>query len=134
MKKYGLTGVLIFVSWFILDYVIHQLILGSAYQATKELWRPPAEMKMWLMWIVSILVIIILIYMYDKLVANKSLNKGLLFGLLYGLATGLSMGYGTYSVQPITYGIALTWFLGTVVEMVVAGLWLGLFVKDETAA
>jgi L-cystine uptake protein TcyP (sodium:dicarboxylate symporter family) len=88
-------------------------------------------MKMWVINLVNVIVIVVLIYMYDKLVANKSLNKGLLFGLLYGIATGVSMGYGTYSVQPIPYHMALIWFLGSAVRATVAGLWLGLFVKDE---
>ena len=35
------------------------------------------------------------------------------------------MGYGTYSVMPIPYSMALTWFLGAVVEGAAAGLLVG---------
>jgi len=38
------------------------------------------------------------------------------------------MGYGTYSVMPIPYIMALVWFLGTLVEAVLGGLLAGLMV------
>jgi hypothetical protein len=43
----------------------------------------------------------------------------------------MGMGYGTYSVMPIPYSLALGWFWGTVVETTLAGVLLGLIVKEE---
>ena len=40
------------------------------------------------------------------------------------------MGYGTYSFQPIPYMMALTWFLGSLVEGILAGLIVGAIVRD----
>ena len=49
MKKvYAIIA--IFVGWEILDFIIHSLILGSAYAAQPQLWRPMGEMKMWLIY------------------------------------------------------------------------------------
>jgi hypothetical protein len=70
------------------------------------------------------------VLIYARLVANKSLSAGLQFGILYGVGYGISMGYGSYSVMPIPYHIALTWFLGTLVEMTVAGILVGVIVKE----
>jgi hypothetical protein len=55
---------------------------------------------------------------------------GLKYGLLFGLGAGVSMGYGSYSVMPIPYHMAFTWFLGSVVEATVGGLILGAIVRD----
>jgi hypothetical protein len=40
------------------------------------------------------------------------------------------MGYGTYSVMPIPYSMALTWFLGAVVEAALAGLLVGKIIHE----
>jgi hypothetical protein len=40
------------------------------------------------------------------------------------------MGYGTYSMMPIPYCMALTWFLGTVIKAVLGGLLLGAIIKN----
>jgi hypothetical protein len=130
-KKLLIGTVAVFIAWQILDFVIHNLILMDAYAATAHLWRPEGEMKMGLMIIVGLLAALFFVAIYVKLVSPKTLQNGLWYGILFGLGTGISMGYGTYSVQPITYGIAIGWFLGTLVETTVAGLMLGLLVKED---
>jgi len=47
-----------------------------------------------------------------------------------GFGAGVAMGYGSYSVMPIPYHMALTWFLGTLAEALVAAVVVGLLVKD----
>jgi hypothetical protein len=124
-KKIIFSVIVVFVVWSILDFVIHQLILGTSYQATANLWRPMTEMKMGLMYGVVFLVSIAFVCLFAFFVENRGVKTGFFFGLIYGLGAGLSMGYGTYSVMPIPYYMALTWFLGTVVEYVAAGLLVG---------
>ena len=124
-KKIIYSVIMVFVVWSILDFVIHQLILGGSYQATAGLWRPMAEMKMGLMYGVVFLVSIAFVCLYALFVGKRGIITGFFFGLLYGCAAGLSMGYGTYSYMPIPYHMALTWFLGTVVEFTIAGLIVG---------
>jgi hypothetical protein len=55
---------------------------------------------------------------------------GLTYGLLYGIAVGVGMGYGSYSMMPIPYSMALTWFLGTVLNGILGGLLLGAIIKN----
>ena len=130
-KKIIMAVIGVFVAWMILDYVIHEVILSGAYEQTKEMWR--AEMKNGLMVIVSILSALFFVLLYALLVENKGTATGIKFGLLFGLATGISMGYGTYSVMPIPYGMAFTWFLGSVVEATVAGWLMGMIFKEKKA-
>ena len=130
MKKFILAVVAVFVAWGILDMIIHGLILEPLYQQSAQLWRPEGEMMMGLMYIVSLLSSIFFVWIYYALI-NKSMKNALLYGLFYGLTTGISMGYGTYSFMPIPYLLALGWFLGTVVETVVAGALLGWIIKEE---
>ena len=130
MKKTLLAIVAVFVSWQVLDFVIHNVILSSTYAATQELWRPMEEMKMGLMMFVSIVSAACFVLVYNWFFKEKNMMTGMKYGLIFGIGVGISMGYGTYSVQPILYSTALGWLLGTVVETTIAGLITGLIIKD----
>ena len=133
MKRTVLAIVLDFVAWEILDFVIHGVILQASYAATLELWRPEAEMKMGLMQLVLLISAIAFVFIYRLLCGEKDVMKGLKYGIWFGIAIGVGMGYGTYSVMPIPYSIALTWFLGSVLEGAAAGLIVGsVGIGDET--
>jgi len=129
-KKIFLAGVVVFILWSVLDFIIHGLILESTYASTASLWRPMAEMKMGLMYVTVFIAALSFSAIYGYLVAKKSIMAGLTYGLLYGIAVGVGMGYGTYSVMPIPYCMALTWFLGTVIESILGGLLLGAIIKN----
>lgn len=132
MVKRVVIGVLVvFIVWSALDYVIHGVMLQSTYEATAHLWRPMEEMKMGLMYVVSILVATFFVLIFALLIQPKSLVTGLKYGLLFGLVMGISMGHGSYCYMPIPYSLAFTWFAGTVVEITIAGLLVGLIVKED---
>lgn len=128
-KRIVIAAVVIFVVWAALDFVIHGVILGSAYAATPQLWRPMAEMKLAVMYVATLIAALTFAGVYGWLIAPKSVAIGLRYGLLFGIGAGVAMGYGSYAVMPIPYEMALGWFLGTVVEAVVAGALAGLIIK-----
>jgi len=130
IKKIIIAVIAVFIAWSLLDFVIHMVILKSSYEETSNLWRSQEEMKNVLMFIVTLLVSLFFVLIYANLIKDHSMTTGLKYGLFFGLAAGISMGYGTYSVSPIPYSMALTWFLGSVVEYVVGGLLVGLIVKE----
>ena len=129
-KKIFLAAIVVFVLWSVLDFIIHGLILKSAYASTASLWRPMAEMKMGLMYVTVFIAALAFSAIYGYLVAKKSPMAGLTYGLLYGIAVGVGMGYGSYSMMPIPYSMVLTWFLGTVIEAILGGLLLGAIIKN----
>ena len=122
MKKIIIAVVAVFVAWSILDFLIHGVLLQSAYAATQQLWRPMNEMKMNVMHIAVLIASFAFVWIYARYIGNKTIATGLMYGLWYGLGAGVSMGYGTYSVMPIPYTMAITWFLGSILEGAAAGL------------
>jgi hypothetical protein len=130
VKKVIIGTIAVFVAWMVLDALIHQVILGAAYKATAELWRPMEEMKNVLMVIVVLISAVVFVYIYAEFVAKKSMNTAIKYGIIFGIGVGISMGYGTYAVMDIPYFMALTWFLGTVVETTLGGMLLGIIVKE----
>ena len=129
-KKIFLAAVVVFVLWSVLDFIVHGVILKSAYASTASLWRPMAEMKMGLMYVTVFIAALAFSAIYGYLVAKKSTMAGFTYGLLYGIAVGVGMGYGSYSVMPIPYSMALTWFLGTVIKAILGGVLLGAIIKN----
>ncbi len=134
MKRLILSIIAVFITWQMLDFIIHGVILGSSYQATAELWRPMEEMKMWLLYVAGIVSSIVFVLIYYMFFARKNIRTAVIYGLLFGVGTGFSMGYGTYAVMPITYKIAIVWFIGAVVEATAGGLVMGLIIKDQKAS
>ena len=130
-KKIILATLAIFILWSILDFILHGIILSSAYQASAQLWRPMNEMKNGLMYFVKLLSALVFVTIYARLISPKNMNYAVSFGVLFGVGTGISIGYGTYSVQPISYIMAVSWFLGTLLEATLAGFLLGWLVKEE---
>ena len=130
MKRAILAVGVIFVLWSVLDFVIHGIVLSKAYEATAALWRPMDEIKMYPIYSSPFLLAVAFVLIYVLFIEGKRVGTGVKYGLLFGLGVGIATGYGTYAVMPIPYNMAFTWFLGTVIESTLAGLMVGLVVKD----
>jgi hypothetical protein len=128
-KRMLLALVAVFITWSVLDFLIHGLLLQSTYEATASLWRPIEEMNMLLMYFVTLVFTAAFVGIYGFLVTPKSVMSGARFGLLFGLATGISMGFGSYTYIPIPLMLAWSWFIGTLIESVIAGVVAGLIIK-----
>lgn len=131
LKRAIIATIAIFILWQILDFVIHEILLAGLYEETKELWRPMDEMKNWLMALVSLISSAVFVSIFAFYFKEKNLITGVKYGLIFGIGAGVTIGYGSYSFMPIPYSIAFSWFIGTLVEAVLAGLILGLIVKDQ---
>ena len=133
MKKSLIAVAAVFILWEVLDFILHQHILMSTYEATASLWRPMEEMmsKMWIMHLVVLVSATVFVYIYVRFFSEKNMGSALKYGVVYGIATGMSMGYGMYTVMPIPYALAMGWFWGAVVESALAGVVLGAIVKDD---
>ncbi|HSB69107.1 MAG TPA: hypothetical protein VLH58_08880 [Candidatus Methylomirabilis sp.] len=130
MKRAILAVIAVFVAWSAMDFLIHGVILRSSYAATASLWRPMAEMKTGLLHLTALIAALTFVLIYGLFFSRRGISTGVRYGLLFGLGTGVSMGYGSYSVMPIPYHMALTWFLGTMVEAVVGGVILGSIIRE----
>jgi hypothetical protein len=131
IRKILLATLGVFVLWSILNFILHGVLLQSAYQDTMLLWRPMAEMKNGLMYLVSLISALVFVTIYARLISPRGMKQAISYGVLFGLGAGISMGYGTYAVQPIPYVMAFSWFLGTLVKASLAGMLAGFMIKDE---
>jgi hypothetical protein len=130
MKRTVLAVLTVFIVWSILDFILHGILLRPIYVNTASLWRPMEQMKMPLMYFVTLVFTGCFVLIYRFMVGQKSLASGIIFGALFGLATGISMGFGSYSYMPIPLTLAWSWFLGSWVEAITAGAIVGAIIKS----
>ena len=131
LKGIVLAIVAIFIAWSALDFVIHGLLLKETYEATAHLWRTMQDTNMMLMHAVTLAIAICFVLLYERCVSEKSVSMGLKLGVLFGLAAAI-MSASTYVYMPIPLTLAIDWFVATLVQFVIAGWLVGLFVKSET--
>jgi hypothetical protein len=134
VKRAILALVAVFIVWAILDFIIHGVFLQSTYEATASLWRPMDEMKIGLMYFVTLLFTACFVAIYGWLVSQKSIGSGIKYGALFGLAIGISAGLGMYTVMPIPLTLAWSWLFGSLVEGIVAGAVVGAILKPSGTA
>lgn len=131
MKKIIGSTILIFIIFSIIDFIIHGKLLATAYQETAQLWRPMEESKMGIMNLVTLIIALGFTLLYQWFLGCKCSLCATKFGLLIGLIFGISMGFGSYSYMPISIGLAMAWFFTSWIKFTLAGVAIGLIIKDE---
>ena len=131
IKRASSAGILIFLVWGAIDYLLHGLFLRPTYEASAHLWRAQSEMNLSLIYLIVVILIVCFVSIYSLLISNKSLSTGIVYGALSGLATGIGVGFGTYIHMPVPLTLAWGWFLGGWLKGVVAGAIVGAIVKPR---
>jgi hypothetical protein len=129
-KRILLAVVAVLIAWFIMNSILHGVLLRPTYEATANLWRPMDQMNMPLIYFVTLVFSACFVLIYGFLVGQKSLLSGIKFGVLFGLASGTTMGFGSYSYMPIPLTLAWSWFFGSWIEAIVAGAIVGAIIKS----
>ena len=123
MNKKVMMGALgVFVWMAVWEAIVNMGLLSEDYMATAQLWRPQAEMKIYIFYIIYVFVAYILSTIFSKGYEGKGTAEGVRFGFYVGLLMAVPMAYGTYAVMPIPYSLALKWFIYGLIEYVVAGV------------
>lgn len=123
---FGITAVfaLIFGS----DYLIHGVLLKSAYQATASVWRPETEMIEMIRYMMAgqFLFAVSFCCLFLKMTSGKS--AGFRTGISFGFWVGLILAGGNliwYSVLPVPVMLAVQWCGYSFLQMVILGGVLG---------
>jgi hypothetical protein len=135
-KRIVIAIIAIFIAWSAIDFVTHGILLKETYDATASLWRPMEEMKMPMMYAVTLASTLCFVFIYECLVFDKSLASGIKLGILFGLVFGISGGFGSYTYMPIPMSLAQAWFASLLLEGIVAGALVGMIItrKEELIA
>lgn len=134
-KSLVITILVAFVTVWVTDFLIHAVWLSSTYGATKELWRPEAEMleKMPWMFLGQFLVAAAFTTIFAACVAEK---RCISCTLKFSAAIGVLVGGGQiimYAVQPFPGLLVAKWCLGYFVQLLLLGCVVHKVYKPNTA-
>ena len=106
-KKFWTGFVVVFVAMEIMMFLIHGVILSSAYQATQSLWRPDMMSLMWIYHILAIIGAFFLTFVFSKGYEGKGIAEGVRYGLYIGIWMASGMAYGSYDQGDISVALFL---------------------------
>lgn len=126
-KRFALACVAVYVTYHVLNILIHQVLLAETYGTLTAVFRPGAELvsKAWISLLTSAVTVVIFCYLYTRLERRPGPFVGLGYGVLVGALVGINMSYESYMLYPITLSLANTWFISSLVVMGVCGMVLG---------
>ena len=136
-KRLLISIIVVFLALSITDFLIHAVWLKPLYGATKELWRPEAEMNSgkYMAWLHAghLLAAITFTTLWavgfaQSAKASCAVKYGL-FMALYGQTHTLI----SYAVQPFTLEIVWKWIVSSSVQGILLGLILYKVFKPKTA-
>ncbi len=132
-KKIVLSGIAVFVAFFVLEFLIHGVLIKPLYDATVDVWRPHeyAQKLMGLMALGQLVFAFVFVFIYTKGFepAKAGIGQGMRFGFLIGLLTAPLSALLWYVVLPIPETLAAAWFVAGMVECLVAGAVAGLLYR-----
>jgi hypothetical protein len=133
-KRWLMASGAVFVVIWLMEFLIHGVLLSGMYQETASVWRTQEEMmqKMWIMWIGYLVFapFFALIYMkgYEK--GKPGLGQGVRCGLYVGGMLSVLHSFGWYVILPIPLALAFYWFLAILAEFTAMGAAVGLVYRE----
>jgi len=121
-KRLIIATLAVFIAFQAMDYLIHNVILMSAYEATTKLWRPEMMSLMWIMLLTGIFLSFMFVFIFVKGYEGKGLTEGLRYGLIMGLFMNVPAAFNQYVVYPLPLSLTLQWLVYGLTEFIVAGV------------
>ncbi len=122
VKRYLLASLAVFVTGFVLEFLINNVILKATYEQLKHLWRPDMDSLMWLGPIIGVVLSLLLTYIFTKGYEGKGIMEGVRFGVVMGLFMSFPMALGTYMMIAIPGSLAVEWFIFGMIEYIIYGI------------
>jgi len=130
-KKLIITFIVVFVVLEVLNFVIHSVILGAAYESISELWRPDMDSKMWVMWIADLIFSFFFVYVFTKGYEARGIMEGIRFGLIIGCFYLIPHIYSQYATYNLPYSLVLQWLIYGFIQIIIVGIVAALLYKPQ---
>jgi len=132
-KKFVVASIAVFVTFEILDAIVHGKILAPTYESLASVWRPDMMSKMGLMHIGTVIFSFLFTYVFIKGYENKGIAEGVRYGLLIGIFFNLPYALNSYVIYPLPSSLCVKWFVFGMIEFVIAGIVAAGLYKPRTA-
>ncbi len=134
IKRFVYACIAVFVTFQVLDFIIHGIILGPTYESLKDVWRPDMMSKMWIMYITSLVLSLLFVYIFTKGYEGKGIAEGIRYGIIIGLLMNAVGMFSQYVVYPIPLSLAIQWFVFGMIEFLICGIVVALVYRPKTSS
>jgi hypothetical protein len=116
------------------NFLIHNVIMVEPYRALAEqgVMRGEEAGTMWIYFVTAIFVAFFFTLIYSKGHEGKGPGEGVRFGLYAGIFIAVQFAYDSYASYPLPYGVALQWFIYTLVQYIILGLIISMVYGKST--
>jgi heme/copper-type cytochrome/quinol oxidase subunit 2 len=121
-KRFFWAFVVVYVVFQGLGFLIDNVFLKGAYEELKNLWRPQMMSRMWLMYVVGLLVAFLFVYIFIKGREGKGIQEGVRYGILIWLFTVVPFNLELWVIFPIPHMLILKWLLFGLLTTLVGGV------------
>lgn len=125
-KKIWIGFVTVFVTTQLIEALVGFILLGPTYSHSPQIWRPIAEVKLWMLPVTGAFFSFFFVFVFSKGYQAKGLPEGLRYGTYAALMIVLPHAYNSYALLQIPYSIALQWFIFGTLEYIIAGVLLSI--------
>jgi hypothetical protein len=132
LKRFLPSVLAVFITYEVLSYVIHSLLLSECYKELASLWRKDMMQYMWLMYLVDLFFSFIFVLIYTKWSKKFNIGFGILFGLLVGLMMNTNGMINQWVIYPITNHLLVLWIIFGLLQFLICGLVLGIIYQPRT--
>jgi hypothetical protein len=92
-KRFFVASLVIFVVIQAMEFIINNVFMKTAYESLSSLWRPNMMSKMWVMYIIEVLVSLLFTYIFIKGREKKGISEGVRYGILIWLFVAVPMNH-----------------------------------------
>ena len=131
VKRFLLASLAVFVTFQVLDFVIHGLYLAPTYESLASIWRPNMEEIMWVMYCTAAVLSLLFVYIFTKGFQSKGIMEGVRYGFLIGLLMALIGGLNQYVIYPVPLDLTIKWVVFGLIEFIAAGAVTALIYKPK---
>ncbi len=133
-KRFLMAGLVTYVVVQAMDFIFNEVFMKSVNESLKSLWRPNMMSRIWVTYVVGVLVTFLFTYIFIKGREGKGIAEGVRYGIIMWLFVSVPMNVSLWVFLPISYVIILRWMLFGLLEMLVAGILVAVIYKPLAPA
>ena len=122
-KKLWLTTFVVFVWFYLFDWLFHGMFMKETYMATSQFWRSETEMMSYMPWMVfgHFFLALMFTFIFTKGYEHKGTAEGFRYGFYVSLFFNAPLLIW-YAVMPYSLNMTLMWIAANFVKFIVGGL------------
>ncbi len=133
LKKQIAGSIGVFIVLYLLDFILHGILLKDIYLETASVWRTKEEMSKlaWCFALGYLLFSPVFVFIFNVGYEEKKapIQQGITYGIILGFLYSAMPNIISYAILPIPPELPFLWFIGNMLEFIAAGGVLGFIYK-----